>query len=214
MSTTDPATPPTPRRSTPTTGAVRRRRRRGARLQPGRRCSQTGAPLDLAIEGQGFFQISTADGAALHPRRPLPHRRHRPAGHPGRRPGAGRRRRRSCSTRKKGAGDHRRATATISQAGPRRDRQDRASVNFDSLAALSKDGDNLYRNDSNLTPQPATDAQVAPGHAGGLQRPADRPDHPADRDQPRLRRDRQHDEHDRPTCPTPPSSGSARVDHE
>ena len=34
---------------------------------------RTGAPLDLAIEGQGFFQVTTPAGRALHPRRPLPH---------------------------------------------------------------------------------------------------------------------------------------------
>src|SRR6185312_13803066 len=36
------------------------------------------------------------------------------------------------------------------------------------------------------------------GHAGGLERAARQPDHPAHRDQPRLRRGRQHDGLDRP----------------
>ena len=36
-------------------------------------------------------------------------------------------------------------------------------VTFDSLAALSKDGNNQYLNDSNLTPTPATSAQLRQG---------------------------------------------------
>jgi flagellar basal-body rod protein FlgF len=38
---------------------------------------------------------------------------------------------------------------------------------FDSLAALSKDGANLLRNDSNLSPQPATDAMLKQGMLEG-----------------------------------------------
>ena len=36
-------------------------------------------------------------------------------------------------------------------------------VRFASLAALSKDGNGAYRNDSNIQPQPAADARVMQG---------------------------------------------------
>jgi flagellar basal-body rod protein FlgF len=36
-------------------------------------------------------------------------------------------------------------------------------VTFDSLSALSKDGNNTYRNDSNLTPIPSTAALIKQG---------------------------------------------------
>jgi flagellar basal-body rod protein FlgG len=64
--------------------APRCRGRAGARAprgRPGRarRChahhlhagsfQQTGNPLDVAIEGDGFFKVQTPGGAALHPRR-------------------------------------------------------------------------------------------------------------------------------------------------
>ena len=48
----------------------------------------TGNPLDLAIEGQGFFHGADAERAALHARRRLSPRAERPIGHAGRRAGA------------------------------------------------------------------------------------------------------------------------------
>ena len=40
-------------------------------------------------------------------------------------------------------------------------------VTFDSLAALSKDGSNQFRNDSNLTPTPSTTAELKQGMLEG-----------------------------------------------
>ncbi len=121
--------------------------------------TQTGAPLDVAIDGKGFFQVSTPSG----PRYTRDGRfKLDPTG--------------KLITQDgdavQGAGgdivlDPKKGqvsisdTGVISQSGAAVGKL--ALVTFDSLAALSKDGGNNYRNDSNLTPQPATTALVHQG---------------------------------------------------
>jgi flagellar basal-body rod protein FlgF len=121
--------------------------------------TQTNAPLDLAIEGKGFFQISTASGARYT------------------RDG----RFKLDATGKlvtqdgdavEGASgdivlDPKKGpvaiaeNGVISQAGQVVGKVQ--VMTFDSLAALSKDGNNLYRNDSNLTPTASATAVVKQG---------------------------------------------------
>jgi flagellar basal-body rod protein FlgF len=125
--------------------------------------TQTGAPLDVAIDGKGFFEISTADGTRytrdgrfmLDPTGKLV------TGDGDAVQGGG-----GDITLdvKKGAvtiADN----GTISQAGVTVGKL--SLVNFDSLSALSKDGNNLYVNASNLTPQPATNAVFKQGMLEG-----------------------------------------------
>lgn len=156
--------------------------------------TQTGSPLDVAIDGKGFFQVSTADG----PRYTRDGRfKLDPTG--------------KLVTQdgdavegdggdivldpKKGAVSIA-ANGDISQSGQSVGHL--SVVSFASLAALSKDGNNLYRNDFEPHPRSVDQRAAEAGNAGGLQRAARHPDHPAHRDQPRLRRDRQHDGLDRP----------------
>lgn len=121
--------------------------------------TQTNAPLDVAIDGKGFFQISTASGPRYT------------------RDG----RFMLDSTGKlvtkdgdavQGAGgdivlDPKKGQVTvagngdISQAGQNVGQLQ--VVTFDRLSALSKDGNNLYRNDSNLTANPAPSAVLKQG---------------------------------------------------
>ena len=147
---------------------------------------QTGAPLDLAIEGQGFFKVQTAGRRALHPRRPLHASTPRASWSP----------RAAQPVLDDGGGeiviDPEKGQVTIAQDGTdqpgRRAASARsASSRFDNLAALEKNGDNLYRNTSNLPARAGHRRQGAPGHAGELQRQADPGDHPHDRGQPGLR---------------------------
>ena len=58
----------------------------------------TGNPLDLAIEGQGFFMVQTPNGPALYARRQLSSRAERPTRNPGRRAGALRGRKAHCDS--------------------------------------------------------------------------------------------------------------------
>jgi len=112
---------------------------------------QTGSPLDVAIEGRGFFQINTPSG----PRYTRD----------------GRFRVDATGTIVDKDGDQVdgggsivldpkkgpvaiSATGDVSQSGQNVGKI--TMVNFESLSALSKDGANLYRNDSNLTPTTAT----------------------------------------------------------
>jgi flagellar basal-body rod protein FlgF len=124
--------------------------------------TQTGSPLDVAIDGKGFFQISTASG----PRYTRDGRFRLDAtgrivtqdGDPVQGTGGD-----IVLDPKKGPvaiGDN----GDISQSGETVGKL--AVVSFDSLAALSKDGSNLYRNDSNLTANPAT-ASVRQGMLEG-----------------------------------------------
>jgi flagellar basal-body rod protein FlgF len=118
--------------------------------------TQTGAAFDVAIDGRGFFQINTPSG----PRYTRD----------------GRFRTDASGTLVDQDGDPvdgnivldpKKGQVTISpngvvsQAGQQVGKI--AVYNFDSLAALSKDGANLYRNDSNLTPTAAPNAQVRQG---------------------------------------------------
>jgi flagellar basal-body rod protein FlgF len=121
--------------------------------------TQTGAPLDVAIDGKGFFQISTAAG----PRYTRDGRfRLDPTGRivtqdgdPVQGDGGD-----IVLDPKKGPvaiadnGD-------VSQSGQNVGKL--SIVTFDSLAALSKDGANQFRNDSNLSPQPAAGASLRQG---------------------------------------------------
>jgi flagellar basal-body rod protein FlgF len=120
--------------------------------------NQTGAPLDLAIDGKGFFKVTTGAGERYT------------------RDG----RFKLDDTGKlvtqegdavQGGGDivldgAKGAVSiseggVISQAGQKVGQID--VVNFDSLASLSKDGRNLFRNDTNIQPQPATSAKIRQG---------------------------------------------------
>jgi flagellar basal-body rod protein FlgF len=124
---------------------------------------QTGGALDVGIDGQGFFKIQTADGERYS------------------RDG----RFKLDSTGKlitqdgdavQGDGgdiviDPLKGPVSISESGivsQDGQRTGQLSVErFDSLAALEKDGNNLYRNTSNLTPAPATDAKLRQGMLEG-----------------------------------------------
>jgi flagellar basal-body rod protein FlgF len=124
--------------------------------------NQTGAPLDLALDGKGFFKISTAAGERYT------------------RDG----RFKLDDTGKivtqagdavQGGGDivldpqkgpvNISETGVISQGGQKVGQID--VVNFDDLASLSKDGANLYRNTSNAQPQPTTAVKVRQGTLEG-----------------------------------------------
>jgi len=124
---------------------------------------QTGAPLDVAIDGQGFFRIQTADGERYT------------------RDGrfkldaAGKLITQDGDAVQGDGGDividPLKGPVTISETGIVDQGGQRVGqlsvVRFDSLAALSKDGNNLYRNDSNLTPTPVTDAKLRQGMLEG-----------------------------------------------
>lgn len=120
----------------------------------------TGGALDLAIEGQGFFTITTPDGERYT-------RDGRftmdPSGKIITESGA--------TVAGDGGGevviDPEKGPVTISADGVVSQGSERVGkigvVTFDSLAALEKTGDNLFRNTSNLQPQPATAAVVRQG---------------------------------------------------
>jgi flagellar basal-body rod protein FlgF len=120
---------------------------------------QTNAALDVAIQGRGFFQISTASG----PRYTRDGRFKLDA--------TGRLVTQDGDPVQGDGGDITldptlgpvgiSGSGVISQSGQVVGHL--SVVDFDSLAALSKDGNNLYRNDSNLTPQPATSATLTQG---------------------------------------------------
>ena len=125
--------------------------------------TQTGAPFDVAIDGKGFFTISTSSGPRytrdgrfkLDPTGRLVTM----GGDPVQGDGGD-----IVIDPKKGQvsiadnGD-------ISQGGQAVGKL--SVVTFDSLAALSKDGANQFRNDSNLTPTPSTTAEVKQGMLEG-----------------------------------------------
>jgi flagellar basal-body rod protein FlgF len=125
--------------------------------------TQTGSPLDVAIDGKGFFTVSTASG----PRYTRDGRfKLDPTGKLVTQDGDA----------VQGDGgdivlDPKKGPVTISDTGEISQSGQivgkLTAVTFDSLAALSKDGGNLYRNDSNLTPQPATSAELRQGMLEG-----------------------------------------------
>jgi len=125
--------------------------------------TQTGSPLDVAIDGKGFFQVSTASGPrytrdgrfTMDPTGKITTL----AGDAVQGSGGD-----IVLDPKKGPvtiGD----TGVISQAGEEVGKLQ--VVTFDNLAALSKDGGNLYRNDSNLTATPSTTALTKQGMLEG-----------------------------------------------
>ena len=125
--------------------------------------TQTGAPLDVAIDGKGFFKISTAAGTRYtrDGRFKLD-----PSGKIVTQDGDA----------VEGDGgditlDPKKGPVTISENGEISQSGETvgklAVVSFDSLSALSKDGSNLYRNDSNLTEQPASSAALKQGMLEG-----------------------------------------------
>jgi flagellar basal-body rod protein FlgF len=125
--------------------------------------TQTGAPLDVAIDGKGFLKISTASGTRytrdgrfkLDPTGKLVTQ----DGDAVQGDGGD-----ITLDPKKGAVAIS-SNGEISQSGQVVGKL--AVVSFDSLSALSKDGANLYRNDSNLTEQPATSATLKQGMLEG-----------------------------------------------
>jgi flagellar basal-body rod protein FlgF len=125
--------------------------------------TQTGSPLDIAIDGKGFFQVTTASG----PRYTRDGRfQLDPTGKLVTQDGDA----------VQGTGgdivlDPKKGPVAISSNGDISQSGQTvgklAVVTFDSLSALSKDGGNLYRNDSNLTATPSTTALVKQGMLEG-----------------------------------------------
>jgi flagellar basal-body rod protein FlgF len=118
--------------------------------------TQTGATFDLAIDGRGFFQINTADGPRYT------------------RDGRFRMDASGAIVDQDGdpvdgniVVDPKKGPVTISPNGVVSQSGQQvgkiAVYNFDSLAALTKVGNNQYSNDSNLTPTAAPNAQVRQG---------------------------------------------------
>lgn len=124
----------------------------------------TGAPLDLAIEGQGFFQVQAPDGPRytrdgnfrLDDNGVLV----TPGGYPVLDDGGG-----SITL------DPTLGKVTISQDGTVTQGTTRvaklAAVNFQTLGTLEKTGDNLYRNTSNQQPTPVENAKIRQGMLEG-----------------------------------------------
>jgi flagellar basal-body rod protein FlgF len=125
--------------------------------------TQTGAPLDVAIDGKGFFKISTAAGTrytrdgrfTFDPSGKLTTQ----AGDPVQGDGG------DITLDPKKGPVAISADGRISQSGVSVGKL--SVVTFDSLAALSKDGGNLYRNDSNLTENTATAMTLKQGSLEG-----------------------------------------------
>jgi flagellar basal-body rod protein FlgF len=125
--------------------------------------TQTGSPLDVAIDGKGFFQVTTSAG----PRYTRDGRfKLDPTGRLVTQDGDA----------VQGDGgdivlDPKKGRVTISDNGEISQSGQivgkLTALTFDSLAALSKDGANLYRNDSNLTAQPSIGAQLKQGMLEG-----------------------------------------------
>src|SRR5579863_1679382 len=123
----------------------------------------TGAPLDLAIEGKGFFQVTTANGPRytrdgrfkLDPTGKIVTQDGDPVQGDG-----------GDIVLDPTKGPVTIApTGVISQAGAQVGKL--VVVTFDDLSALSKEGSSLYSNDSNLTPQPVGGALVRQGMLEG-----------------------------------------------
>jgi flagellar basal-body rod protein FlgF len=126
--------------------------------------STTGAPLDMAIEGQGFFQIQTPAG----PRFTRDGRfTTDPTGRLVTQAGA--------AVLDAGGGeiliDAEKGQVAIGGDGVISQGAEQVGkvgvYSFANMGALEKTGDNLYRNASNLQPQPATEARVRQGMLEG-----------------------------------------------
>lgn len=125
---------------------------------------RTDAPLDLAIEGQGFFKVSTAEGERYTRdgrfRTNETGKLTTQAGEP---------------VLDEGGGeivlDPQKGPVTIAPDGTVSQGTERVGkvgvVRFDDLASLEKAGDNFYRNVSNLQPAPAPDVRVRQGMLEG-----------------------------------------------
>lgn len=120
----------------------------------------TGGAFDLAIEGPGFFKVSTADGERYT------------------RDGRFKLDDRGRLTTEAGDAvlddgggetviDPQKGTVAIGADGTMSQGNERvgriAAVAFDDLSVLEKTGDNLLKNTSNLQPQPAADAKIRQG---------------------------------------------------
>ena len=125
---------------------------------------QTGAPLDMAIEGKGFFQVQSPDG----PRFTKDGRfTTDPAGRLVTQGG--------LPVLDDGGGeiiiDGEKGQVAIGADGTMSQGNERVGkvgmYAFANPGALSKSGDNLYRNVSNLTATPATDAKLRQGYLEG-----------------------------------------------
>lgn len=122
--------------------------------------TKTGGTFDLAIEGKGFFKVQTPAGErytrdgrfTTNPEGQLVSQQ----GYPVLDEGGG-----------QIAIDPTLGPVTVGKDGIVSQGATRvgriALVRPDDLASLAKDGDNLYRNTTNTTPQPVTDAQVQQG---------------------------------------------------
>jgi len=123
----------------------------------------TGAPLDLAIDGKGFFTVNTAGG----PRYTRDGRFKLDE--------TGKIVTQDGNAVQGGGGDivldpakgpiSIAENGVISQAGQKVGQVD--VVSFDDLSALSKDGNNLFRNTTNVQPQPTTAAKIRQGSLEG-----------------------------------------------
>jgi flagellar basal-body rod protein FlgF len=124
----------------------------------------TGSPFDLAIEGQGMFQVSTASGTRFtrDGRFGMDEqgRLTNASGHPVLDSGGGEITLDPTKGAPSVAGD-----GTISQAGQNLGKI--GLVRFASLSALSKDGEGLYRNDANLQPEADTTGRIKQGMVEG-----------------------------------------------
>jgi flagellar basal-body rod protein FlgF len=125
---------------------------------------RTDAPLDLGIEGQGFFQVTTPDGPRFTRdgrfRMDDTGRVVTEGGFPVSDDGGGE------ITLDPALGQVTVATdGTVSQGTTRVGKL--GLVKFQTLSTLEKTGDNLYRNTSNQQPQPAEDARVRQGMLEG-----------------------------------------------
>jgi flagellar basal-body rod protein FlgF len=121
---------------------------------------RTDAPLDVAVEGQGFFQVNTPNG----PRYTRDGRfRLDDNGHLVTADGLG--------VADDGGGeisiDPQKGSITIAEDGTVSQGTERVAklgvVKFDAVGALQKVGDNLYKNTSNQQPQATTDAKIRQG---------------------------------------------------
>ena len=128
--------------------------------------TQTGAPLDLAIEGQAFFTVQTPDGDRYtRDGRFMTDAQGQlitQQGYPVQSASGG-----PITLNPDGGPPLIGPDGTISQSVPGSPTETvvgRVGVfRFDSLSSLTKGGDGLYTNTSSSTPQPATDARIHQG---------------------------------------------------
>jgi len=128
--------------------------------------TQTGAPLDLAIDGQAFFTITTADGDrytrdgrfTIDPQGRLTTQ----AGDVVQDASGA-----AITVNPQGGSPLIAADGTVTQSIPGATAETVIGkigvVRFDSLSQLSKQGDGLYVNTANTAPQPAPDARIHQG---------------------------------------------------